>query len=90
MTGKGKSICPALLGELSRRSFVVFDPKDEVAAIRSSRPRKGCVEGNVKIVNSFGVPADCQSDLKSDGWNPLADLDTKLRPLRKKRGNRKR
>jgi type IV secretion system protein VirD4 len=73
--GSSKSvgvIAPMLLDEPGRRSFVVIDPKGEVAAITSRYRRK---VGDVKIINPYGLLADVRPDLRSDQWNPLGELD---------------
>ncbi|MEO8630403.1 MAG: type IV secretory system conjugative DNA transfer family protein, partial [Betaproteobacteria bacterium] len=64
-----------LLDEPGKRSFVVIDPKGEVAAITANQRRRVCGAANVKIINPYGVLVDRRPDLKSDGWNPLGDLD---------------
>jgi type IV secretion system protein VirD4 len=66
-------VVPQLLDDDSgQRSYVVIDPKGEVCAI-TSRFRRRC--GDVKIINPYGVLLDQRPDMKSDGWNPLSDLD---------------
>jgi type IV secretion system protein VirD4 len=64
-----------LLDEPGRRSFVVIDPKGEVAAITARYRRRVCGAANVKIINPYGLLVDQRPDLKSDRWNPLGDLD---------------
>jgi len=77
--GSSKSvgiICNQLLDDDSgARSYVVIDPKGEIAAI-TSRFRRTI--GDVKVINQYGVLTDQRPDLKSDGWNPLDDLDPDL------------
>jgi type IV secretion system protein VirD4 len=67
-------ICTALLDDDSRaRSYLVLgDAKAEIAAI-TSRFRR--LVGDVKIINQYGLLTDIRPDLKTDGWNPLGDLD---------------
>jgi len=48
------------------RSYLVIDPKGEIAAIASRRRHK---KGYVKILNPFSVLVD-----QSDGRNPLEDI----------------
>src|SRR5271155_5589454 len=55
-----------------KRSYVVIDPKGEVCAITSKFRR---TVGDVKIINPYGLLVDQRPDMKSDGWNPLGDLD---------------
>ena len=64
-----------LLDEPGRRSFVVIDPKGEVAAITANYRRRVCGAANVKLINPYGVLTTQRPDLQSDGWNPLGDLD---------------
>jgi len=76
--GSFKTVGPAacsLLDEPGKRSFVVMDPKLELAAITANYRRKVCGKDNVKIINPYGMLVDQRPDLKSDGWNPLGDLD---------------
>ena len=73
--GSSKSvgvIAPMLLDEPGRRSFVVIDPKAEIAAITSRYRRR---VSDVKIINPYGLLADVRPDLRSDKWNPLGELD---------------
>lgn len=75
--GSGKSmrvLAPLLLHSDSSRSFIVIDPKGELAAITAPWRRK-C--GDVFIINPFGTLAHLKGyeDLKSTGFNPLASLD---------------
>jgi type IV secretion system protein VirD4 len=77
--GSSKSvgvIAPMLLDEPGNRSFVVIDPKGEIAAI-TSRYRRSV--GDVKIINPYGLLADERPDLRSDKWNPLGELDPAAR-----------
>jgi len=64
-----------LLDEPGKRSFVVIDPKGEIAAITANYRRKVCGADNVKMINPYGLLIDKRPDLKSDGWNPYGDLD---------------
>lgn len=64
-----------LLDEPGKRSFVVIDPKGEMAAITANYRRKVCGKENVKIINPYGVLVDKRPDLRSDCWNPYGDLD---------------
>jgi type IV secretion system protein VirD4 len=61
-----------LLDDVSRRSYIVMDPKAEVAAV-TSRFRRSI--GEVKIINPYRVLVEERPDMASDGWNPLGDLD---------------
>ena len=79
-TSKTVSFVVSLLldGNRSRRlrrnnlnSYVVIDPKSELAAITSQYRRS---VGDVKIINPFGVLVKERPDLASDGWNPLGEL----------------
>src|SRR5437868_432248 len=70
-------ICNQLLDEPGRRSFVVIDPKGEIAAITARYRREVCGKDNVKIINPYGLLVDKRPDLKSDKWNPLGDLNPK-------------
>lgn len=73
--GSSKSvgiIAPMLLDEPGERSFIVIDPKGEVAAITSRYRRR---VSDVKIINPYGLLIDERPDLRSDKWNPLAELD---------------
>ena len=75
--GSGKSmslLCPLLLNTESSRSFIVIDPKGELAAITAPW-RRTC--GDVFIINPFGTltARPGYDDLKSCGFNPLASLD---------------
>lgn len=63
-----------LLDDISRRSYIVIDPKGEIAAV-TARFRRKLRGHTVRIINPYGVLTDVRPDLKSDGWNPLADLD---------------
>jgi type IV secretion system protein VirD4 len=66
------AIAPLLLDEPGQRSFVVIDPKGEIAAI-TSRYRRSV--GDVKNINPYGLLTDVRPDLRSDKWNPLGELD---------------
>ena len=73
--GSSKSvgiIAPMLLDDPGERSFVVIDPKGEIAAITSRYRRR---VSDVKIINPYGLLADMRPDLSSDKWNPLGELD---------------
>jgi type IV secretion system protein VirD4 len=65
-------ICTELLDEPGRRSYVVLDPKGEICAITSAYRRR---VSDVKIINPYGLLVDQRSDMASDGWNPLGDLE---------------
>jgi type IV secretion system protein VirD4 len=66
-------VVPQLLDEESRRrSFVVIDPKGEITAITSRFRRR---VSDVKIINPYGLLVDERPDMRSDGWNPLGDLN---------------
>jgi type IV secretory pathway TraG/TraD family ATPase VirD4 len=65
-------IATQLLPEPGKRSFVVIDPKGEICAITSKYRRR---VSEVKIINPYGLLAKERPDMKSDGWNPLGDLD---------------
>jgi type IV secretion system protein VirD4 len=68
-------ICTELLDEPGKRSYIVIDPKGEIAAITAKYRRKVCGADNVKIVNAYGLLVKERPDLKSDQWNPLNDLE---------------
>ena len=51
-------ICTELLDEPGKRSYVVLDPKGEIAAITSKYRRKVCGADNVKIINPYGLLVD--------------------------------
>ena len=75
--GKGKGtriLMPNLLQMRGNRSVVVVDPKGELAAVTAPLRRS---LGRVVILNPFGVLTDIPeyADLKSYGFNPLAQLD---------------
>src|SRR5271155_2165176 len=55
-----------------KRSYVVIDPKGEICAITSKFRRK---VSDVKIINPYGLLVDVRPDMRSDGFNPLNDLD---------------
>jgi type IV secretion system protein VirD4 len=63
-----------LLDDTSARSYIVIDPKGEIAAV-TARFRRQLRGHAVRIINPYGVLTDIRPDLRSDGWNPLADLD---------------
>ena len=72
--GSNKSVGPIageLLSEPGRRSYFVFDPKLEHAAISANYRRRVCGAGNVKIINPYCLLARERPDLKSDKWNPV-------------------
>jgi type IV secretion system protein VirD4 len=72
-------VCTSLLDDDGgKRSYLVIDPKGEVAAI-TARFRRSLPGHEVKIINPYGVLVDERPDLKSDGWNPLAALDPQSR-----------
>ena len=74
-SGSGKStslVVPNLM--TLRRSMIVMDPKGQLAAITGRRRRE---MGRVIIVNPFRVLTERLPHLKSEGWNPLAQLDDK-------------
>jgi type IV secretory pathway TraG/TraD family ATPase VirD4 len=56
-----------LLNDDGQRSYLVLDPKGELAAMASERRRKA---SEVKLINPYGV-----SEVPCDSWNPLGDLD---------------
>jgi type IV secretion system protein VirD4 len=58
------------------RAYVVIDPKGEICAITSKFRRR---VSDVKIINPYGLLVDERPDMKSDGFNPLADLDPDAR-----------
>jgi type IV secretion system protein VirD4 len=75
--GSGKSLrvlANLLLNSTSQRSFIVVDPKGELAAITAPW-RREC--GDVFIVNPFQTLAALPGyeDLKSCGFNPMAGFD---------------
>ena len=47
-------VATQLLDEPGKRSFIVVDPKLEIAAITANYRRKVCGGNNVKIVNPYG------------------------------------
>jgi type IV secretion system protein VirD4 len=57
-----------------RRSYVVIDPKGELCAI-TSRFRRSLRGHTVRIINPYNLLVDVRPDMRSDGWNPLGDLD---------------
>src|ERR1700674_1357915 len=68
-------VATQLLDEPGQRSFVVIDPKGEIAAITANYRRRVCGAANVKIINPYGELVSVRPDLVSDKWNPLVDLD---------------
>lgn len=75
--GSGKStrvLATALLNSDASRSFIVIDPKGELAAITAPWRRK-C--GDVFVINPFGTLTDLPGyeDLQSCGFNPPASID---------------
>jgi type IV secretion system protein VirD4 len=73
--GSSKSvgiIAPMLLDEPGQRSFVVVDPKGEIAAITSRHRRR---VSDVKIINPYGLLVNERPDLRSDKWNPIGEHD---------------
>src|ERR1700694_1347965 len=68
-------IMTQLLDEPGKRSFIVIDPKGEIAAVTANYRRRGCGKDNVKIINPYGLLVTERPDLKSDQWNPLNDLE---------------
>lgn len=76
--GSFKTVGPImgeLLDEPGQRSYIVHDPKLEIAAVTANYRRRVCGAENVKIINPYGLLVDHRPDLKSDGWNPYGDLD---------------
>jgi type IV secretion system protein VirD4 len=63
-----------LLDDTSARSYIVIDPKGEIAAV-TARFRRQLPGHSVRIINPYGLLTDVRPDLRSDGWNPLDDLD---------------
>lgn len=55
-----------------RRSIIVLDPKGELAAITARAREKF---GRVIVLNPFDELTDKAPHLKSEGWNPLRQLD---------------
>lgn len=53
------------------RSMIVIDPKGQLAAITA---RKRARMGRVIVLNPFGMMPEL-AHMKSDGWNPLLQLD---------------
>ena len=83
--GKGKGtrvLMPNLLQMAGNKSIVVVDPKGELAAVTAPFRRS---LGKVVIINPFGVLVDIPGyrDLKSDGFNPLAQLDPESKSFNK-------
>lgn len=73
-SGKGMRLLVPNLLQCEGRSIFVIDPKGELAAITAPYRRK---LGKVVIINPFGVLTNWPGygDLRSDGFNPLANLD---------------
>ncbi len=74
-SGSGKStslVVPNLM--TLRRSMIVIDPKGQLAAITA---RARARMGRVIILNPFKVLTERLPHLKSEGWNPLLQLDDK-------------
>ena len=83
--GKGKGtriLMPNLLQMTGNKSVVVVDPKGELAAVTAPFRR---TLGKVVIINPFGVLIDIPGyqDLRSCGFNPLAQLDPTGRSFNK-------
>lgn len=70
-SGKGTGLIIPNLADLPR-SIVIIDPKAEALAITGRARAK---LGRVLIINPFNVLADRRPELKSHGYNPMADLD---------------
>lgn len=68
----GHVITQLLDDDSGARSYLVIDPKGEICAVTSKFRRK---ISEVKIVNAYGLLTNIRPDMKSDGWNPLNDLD---------------
>lgn len=72
-TGSGKSTALLVPNLASlRRSIICIDPKGQIAAITA---RHRATLGRVIVLNPFGVLLDQCPHLKSDRWNPLAQLN---------------
>ena len=56
------------------RSMIVIDPKGQLAAITA---RKRTHMGRVIVLNPFDIFVEQLPHMKSDGWNPLLQLDPK-------------
>lgn len=69
--GKGTGVIVPNLATL-RRSILIIDPKGEAAAITA---RKRAAFGPVIVINPFNVLANQLPYLRSNGFNPLAELD---------------
>lgn len=70
-SGKSMSLVVPNLAHL-KRSLIVIDPKGELAAITA---KKRAALGKVIVLNPFGLLAGDLPHLKSEGWNPLLQLD---------------
>lgn len=71
-SGKGTGLIIPNLANL-RRSIFIIDPKAEALAITGRARAK---LGRVLVINPFNVLVDgTRPHLKSDGYNPIADLD---------------
>jgi type IV secretion system protein VirD4 len=58
-----------------KRSIICIDPKGQICAITR---RARAAMGKVIVLNPMGVLVDLLGDsMRSDGWNPLAQLDPK-------------
>ncbi len=64
-----------LLNDEGNRTYFVWDPSLELAAICANRRREVCGPENVDIMNSYDVLARVRPDLKSSKWNPLTECD---------------
>lgn len=69
----GHVICQLLDDDSGKRSYLVIDPKGEACAVTSKFRRR---VSDVKIINAYGLLTDIRPDMESDGWNPLADLES--------------
>jgi type IV secretory pathway TraG/TraD family ATPase VirD4 len=63
-----------LLNDEGKRSFFVWDPSLELAAICANWRRKVCGRENVYFMNSYGVLSNTRPDLSSSKWNPLREV----------------
>jgi len=61
-----------LLDDTSPRSYIIPDPKLEVAAVTAKFRRS--LGHDVRVMNAYGLLVPQRPDLKSDGWNPIDDL----------------
>jgi type IV secretion system protein VirD4 len=79
--GSNKSMGVAaieLLNDEGKRSFWVWDPKLELAAITANYRRRVCGKENVFICNPYDLLTDERPDLKSDKWNPLNEHEATI------------